>query len=133
MAVEGAFGPFEGRLSNEGERVVLRDADGQIVDDCEPGDPVPEEERGGYETWLASNVLEFTSDAYDTVMYDNDGNAVKLPGYRVDALTDFGNGEKTVKGGSFLDPPERCRADASLGYPPWQNVHNTGFRIVVND
>ena len=33
-------------------------------------------------------MLEFTSDAYDTVMYDNDGEAVKLPGYRVDALTD---------------------------------------------
>jgi len=51
-------------------------------------DPTPEEERGGYRYWLASNLLEFTSDAYDTVMFDNDGNAVKLPGYRVDALTD---------------------------------------------
>ncbi len=51
-------------------------------------DPVPEEERGGYDYWLASNLLEFTSDAYDTVMYDNDGNAVKLPGYRVDGQTD---------------------------------------------
>ncbi len=50
--------------------------------------PVPAEERGGYDFWLASNVLEFTSDAYDTVIYDNDGAAVKLPGYRVDALTD---------------------------------------------
>ncbi len=51
-------------------------------------DPVPEEERGGYQYWLASNLLEFTSDAYDTVMFDSDGKAVKLPGYRVDALTD---------------------------------------------
>ncbi len=51
-------------------------------------DPVPEEQRGGYEYWLASNVLEFTSDSYDTVMYDNDNRSVKLPGYRVDALTD---------------------------------------------
>jgi arylsulfatase A-like enzyme len=51
-------------------------------------DPVPEEERGGYDYWLASNLLEFTSDAYDTVMYDNDGNAIKLPGYRVDGQTD---------------------------------------------
>lgn len=50
---------------------------------------VPEHERGGYDYWLASNILEFTSDAYDTVMYDNDGNAVKIPGYRVDALTDM--------------------------------------------
>ncbi len=51
-------------------------------------DPVPEEERGGYDYWLASNLLEFTSDAYDTVMFDNDGKAVKLPGYRVDGQTD---------------------------------------------
>ena len=51
-------------------------------------EPVPEAKRGGYEYWLASNALEGTSDAYDTVMYDSENRAVKLPGYRVDALTD---------------------------------------------
>ena len=50
--------------------------------------PVSPEQRGGYDYWLASNLLEFTSDAYDLVMYDNDGAARKLPGYRVDAQTD---------------------------------------------
>jgi arylsulfatase A-like enzyme len=50
--------------------------------------PVPEEERGGYEDWLASNILEFTSDAYSTMVFDGDNQPVKLPGYRVDALTD---------------------------------------------
>lgn len=50
--------------------------------------PVPEEERGGYSYWLASNVLEFTSNAYETVMWDNDDNEVSLPGYRVDACAD---------------------------------------------
>ncbi|MCY4525314.1 MAG: sulfatase-like hydrolase/transferase [Anaerolineaceae bacterium] len=55
--------------------------------DAGPG-PVPGEQRGGYEYWLASNALEFTSDAYDTTMYDVDNRPVKLPGYRVDALTD---------------------------------------------
>ena len=50
--------------------------------------PVPPEQRGGYDYWLASNLLEFTSDAHDLVMYDNDGLPVKLPGYRVDAQTD---------------------------------------------
>jgi len=49
---------------------------------------VSPQRRGGYEYWLGSNALEFTSEAYDTVMYDNDGKPVKLPGYRVDALTD---------------------------------------------
>lgn len=55
-----------------------------------PGEkgPVPAASRGGYDYWLASNTLEFTSDAYSCVMYDNDDQAVKLPGYRVDAQTD---------------------------------------------
>ncbi|MDP7740718.1 MAG: sulfatase-like hydrolase/transferase [Lentisphaeria bacterium] len=52
------------------------------------GGAVAPEHRGGYDYWLASNVLEFTSNAYQTEMYDNDGKAVQLPGYRVDALTD---------------------------------------------
>ena len=51
-------------------------------------EPVPEGARGGYEYWLASNLLEFTSDAYDTVVFDNDNQPVKLPGYRVDGMTD---------------------------------------------
>lgn len=51
-------------------------------------EPVPKNKRMGYDYWLASNLLEFTSSAYNTVMYDNDNNTVKLPGYRVDALTD---------------------------------------------
>ncbi|GHO63841.1 acetylglucosamine-6-sulfatase [Ktedonobacter sp. SOSP1-52] len=51
-------------------------------------DPVVEDERGGYDYWLASNILEFTSRPYDTVVYNNENQAVKLPGYRVDAITD---------------------------------------------
>ncbi len=50
--------------------------------------PVPPEQRGGYDYWLASNLLEFTSDAYDLLMYDSDEQPQKLPGYRVDAQTD---------------------------------------------
>lgn len=49
---------------------------------------VPEEERGGYEDWLASNTLELTSNAYHTEVYDEENRPVHLPGYRVDALTD---------------------------------------------
>jgi arylsulfatase A-like enzyme len=52
------------------------------------GGAVPPEERGGYEFWLAANAIESTSDAYDCVVFDGDGQRVKLPGYRVDALTD---------------------------------------------
>ena len=49
---------------------------------------VSPEERRGYDYWLGANLLEFSSDAYDTRMYDGDGNEVFLPGYRVDAVTD---------------------------------------------
>ena len=49
---------------------------------------VPVEARGGYQYWLAANALEGTSDTYDCVVYDHDNQEVKLPGYRVDALTD---------------------------------------------
>lgn len=52
-----------------------------------PG-PVPKEARGGYQEWLASELLEFTSDAYHTVLYDASGEPVRLPGYRSDALID---------------------------------------------
>ncbi len=51
-------------------------------------DPVPPHERGGYDYWLGANILEFTSSAYHTVVFDGDQNPVQLPGYRVDALTD---------------------------------------------
>ena len=33
-------------------------------------------------------MLEFTSDAYHTVLYNSDNQPVTLPGYRVDAVTD---------------------------------------------
>jgi formylglycine-generating enzyme required for sulfatase activity len=58
-------------------------------------------------------------------LHDMHGNAAEW------TLSDFSPGQKTVKGGSFLDRPARCRADISHGYPPWQNVYNTGFRIIV--
>lgn len=53
-----------------------------------PSDPVTKEFRGGFETWLAANTLEFTSDAYRTIVFDEDNLPVQLPGYRADALTD---------------------------------------------
>ena len=51
-------------------------------------DPVKKEERGGYKYWLGSNLLEFTSDSYDTIVYDENNNKVKLPGYRIDGIVD---------------------------------------------
>ncbi|TLS53810.1 DUF4976 domain-containing protein [Paenibacillus antri] len=51
-------------------------------------EPVPIERRGGYRYWLAADVLEFTSDAYRTRLFDANNEPVDLPGYRVDACAD---------------------------------------------
>lgn len=59
-----------------------------LAGDENPDGPVPPALRGGYGSWLASDRLEFTSDAYRTVVYDEDGAPVRLPGYRSDALID---------------------------------------------
>nr|MDO8111690.1 sulfatase-like hydrolase/transferase [Candidatus Sigynarchaeota archaeon] len=54
--------------------------------------PVPVERRGGYaDYWLASDVLEFTSHAYDGHVFDMNGMQRDFPPgkYRVDVLTDW--------------------------------------------
>lgn len=51
-------------------------------------EPVTAAHRGGYQYWLAANVLEFCSDSYHTTLYDQRNRPVRLPGYRADALTD---------------------------------------------
>jgi arylsulfatase A-like enzyme len=51
-------------------------------------EPVPKNLRKGYDYWLGANELEFTSDAYKTSLYDDEGSLLHFPGYRVDALTD---------------------------------------------
>jgi arylsulfatase A-like enzyme len=50
--------------------------------------PVRPDQRGGYREWLASNILEYTSDAYSVRLYDEDAREHFLPGYRVDAIAD---------------------------------------------
>jgi arylsulfatase A-like enzyme len=89
-------------------------------------DPVPEPQRGGYEYWLASNVLEFTSDSYRCELYDNDNRLVRLPGYRVDALTDAAirfidqrRADRFFLFLSFLEPHHQNHLDdypAPVGY-----------------
>lgn len=50
--------------------------------------PVPADGRGGYDYWLAANLLEFVSGPYDTRLWDADNVERRLPGYRVDAICD---------------------------------------------
>lgn len=55
--------------------------------DVDVAGPVRPEQRGGYEYWMAANLLEFTSDAYRTTLFDADGAAHEFGGYRADAVT----------------------------------------------
>ncbi len=83
---------------------------------------VPEANRGGYQYWLGSNVLEWTSEAYHTVMYDNEDRPVRLPGYRVDAVADVAiryidahQDRPFLLWTSFIEPHFQNRID---DYPP---------------
>ncbi|MGD0577588.1 MAG: sulfatase-like hydrolase/transferase [Bryobacteraceae bacterium] len=51
--------------------------------------PVSPEHRGGFlDLWQASNILEFTSHAYEGDLYDNDGKPIHFSGvYRTDFMT----------------------------------------------
>jgi len=51
-------------------------------------DPVPAHQQGEYQYWLGANLTEFVSQPYNTVLYGKDGQAVRMPGYRVDGTTD---------------------------------------------
>ncbi|MEM7806857.1 MAG: sulfatase-like hydrolase/transferase [Planctomycetota bacterium] len=82
---------------------------------------VPEAERGGWQTWLANNASESNSDGYHALVHDEQQRPVKLPGYRVDALTDatirfidgcHGRGERFCCMVSHLEPHMQNHRDA---------------------
>ncbi|MBO5411064.1 MAG: sulfatase-like hydrolase/transferase [Clostridia bacterium] len=50
---------------------------------------VPEERRGGYDYWRASDILEFTSHRYNGYVYDENGNRLDFKGYRADRINDY--------------------------------------------
>jgi arylsulfatase A-like enzyme len=50
---------------------------------------VPEEKRGGYQYWMAADILEFISHGYHGTVFDCDMQPHNFVGYRVDCLNAF--------------------------------------------
>ena len=70
---------------------------------------------------MHGNVAEWTRSAYRPYPYDEDD------GRNDDAAAE----PRAVRGGSFLDRPRHARSAVRLSYPPWQRVHNVGFRVIA--
>jgi formylglycine-generating enzyme required for sulfatase activity len=71
---------------------------------------------------MHGNAAEWTRSDYRPYPYDaNDGrNSCK-------------EGIKSVRGGSWHDRPFRSTSSYRLGFPAWQRVYHTGFRVVVEE
>ncbi|NQT40992.1 MAG: formylglycine-generating enzyme family protein, partial [Planctomycetes bacterium] len=69
---------------------------------------------------MHGNVAEWTRSAYRPYPYDSTDGRDDLSA----------EGERVVRGGSWVDRPTRCRSAFRLSYPAWQRVHNVGFRVV---
>ncbi|HIQ23373.1 MAG TPA: hypothetical protein EYH34_19290 [Planctomycetes bacterium] len=75
---------------------------------------------------MHGNAAEWTRSLYRPYPYNDDDG-------RNDTASATVGQKRVVRGGSFYDRPKRCRSSFRLAFPPWQPVHNVGFRIVVED
>jgi formylglycine-generating enzyme required for sulfatase activity len=73
---------------------------------------------------VTDNVGRYASNAWG--VFDMHGNAAEW------TASDYGNGKKVVRGGSFYDRPQRARSAYRLGYQSWQHVFNVGFRVTCD-
>jgi formylglycine-generating enzyme required for sulfatase activity len=69
---------------------------------------------------MHGNVAEWTRSDYKPYPYND-----------ADGRNAGGAGLKVVRGGSWHDRPFRATSTYRLGYPAWQQVYNTGFRVIV--
>jgi len=67
---------------------------------------------------MHGNAAEWTATTYNPADPPQAGESGVQPRKRV------------VRGGSWCDRPQRCRSAFRLSYPPWQRVHNVGFRVI---
>ena len=71
---------------------------------------------------MHGNAAEWTRSAYKPYPYNE-----------ADGRNSGGEGSKTVRGGSWHDRPFRSTSTYRLGFPAWQRVYHTGFRVIVED
>ncbi len=100
----------------------LAGPDGKAVTELGERGPVKEGHRGGYQHWMAAEALEFSVHEYKTVLYDNNNQPHRLPGYRSDAMLDEGiryindhKNEPFFLMMSFIEPHHQNDKD---DYPP---------------
>lgn len=85
----------------------------------------PRDDRFSDEHTLLCDVKSLQPNAFG--LYDMHGNATEW------TSSEYENGKKTVRGGSWYDRPHRATSSYKLGYYPHQRVFNVGFRIVVEE
>jgi formylglycine-generating enzyme required for sulfatase activity len=71
---------------------------------------------------MHGNAAEWTMSEYVPYPYSDKANSDKASGKK-----------RVVRGGSWHDRPFRSTSTYRLGYPKWQKVYHTGFRVVVAD
>lgn len=89
---------------------------------------------------VSANVGSYLPNAWG--LHDMHGNVAEwtrttykpYPYHETDGRNNVDSSEaKVVRGGSFFDPPRRARSAARLAYPPWRQLFNVGFRVVIED
>jgi len=69
---------------------------------------------------MHGNVAEWTRSDYKAYPYNG-----------ADGRNNGGAGKKVVRGGSWHDRMYRSTSSFRLGFAPWQEVYNVGFRVVI--
>jgi len=70
---------------------------------------------------MVGNAAEWTRSAYRPYPYNAEDGRNETQG----------DERRTVRGGSWQDPPQRATASFRTGYNRWQPVIDVGFRVVV--
>lgn len=99
-------------------------ADGRFLDNAVVTEEVGSRRPNAWGLYdMHGNAAEWTRSQYRSYPYsDADGRNAPDP-----------SGRRVVRGGSFFDPPRRCRSAQRLEYPAWQRVFNVGFRVVAEE